>query len=144
MGALIFASERARERVPAIARWLARQPWCDRVLENEALGEVGLAPRDALAIAFAMAKSESTNRWGIPGCGAVAADPFMKSDAPGRGQHGGLGRFETNPFLLISAPGLLPGPHERPSCAVDLAPTAMDFLGHDASGMDGRTLLQPA
>lgn len=141
MGALIFASELGRTRTAKVARWLDEQPWCEQAYPAERLSEVGLAPRDGLEIAFAMTKTLEPNRHGIAGCGAVAADPFTGNDRPGHGQHGGLGRFETNPCLIMSGPGIPPGEDPQPTSAVDLAPTALAFLGHRGAEMDGRSLL---
>ena len=50
-----------------------------------------------------MAKRAAPNRFGIPGLGHVAADIFMKSDAPG------LGPYETRPVLIVSGGGFSPG-----------------------------------
>jgi arylsulfatase A-like enzyme len=141
MGALVFASEHGQARCARIAAWLARQSWCDAVHIAAELPRVGLAARDGLCIAFAMAKSEAANRFGIPGCGAVAEDPFSSHDTPGHGQHGGLGAWETNPCLVIDGPDITPMVDPRPTHAVDLAPTALAFLGQSTGGMDGRPLL---
>jgi arylsulfatase A-like enzyme len=70
----------------------------------------------------------------------VAADSFTKSDALGHGQHGGLGRYETRPCLVVSGPGVRAGVCERPTRAVDIAPTILDFLGVARGGTDGAVL----
>lgn len=140
MGALIYLSEEALRLRDAIAKWLQAQPWCSEVFTGEALDRIGLAERDGLAVAFSMAKRDDVNRFGVAGLGHVAGDRFMKSDAPGRGQHGGLGPYETNPFLIVNGGGFVPGVTSSPSRAVDVAPTILRHLGLAAAGMDGRAL----
>lgn len=140
MGALIYLSPQARQRRDAIAGWLARQPWCQHVYAGAQLAAVGLPAESALQIAFSMAKQDTANRFGVPGAGAVAGDPFMRSDSPGLGQHGGLGRYETRPCLVVSGPGVQPGRCDRPSSAVDIAPTILEFLGQPRDGTDGSVL----
>lgn len=140
MGALIYLSPQARPRRDAIADWLARQPWCEQVYAGAALAKVGLPVDSALQIAFSMAKQDSANRFGVPGAGAVAGDPFMKSDARGLGQHGGLGRYETRPCLVVSGPGVRTGVCGKATRAVDIAPTILAFLGHPHDGTDGTVL----
>ncbi len=142
MSALVYLSPNASHREADIVAWLSAQPWCAHVFNGPSLNDVGLCNRDGLAIAFAMASdSAQCNRFGIPGVGAVAADPFMSSDAPGRGQHGGLGRYETNPFLIVSHTSLATGRYREPSSAVDVAPTVLNFLNIPVQRLDGRALL---
>ena len=140
MGALIYLSEETSDRRDAIADWLSAQPWCDEVFAGDALHRVGLAERDGLAVAFSMAKRDDANSFGVAGFGHVAGDRFMKSDAPGRGQHGGLGPYETNPFLIMSGGGFVPGTSSSPSRTIDIAPTILRYLGFPAGDMDGRPL----
>ena len=140
MGALIYLSEEARSRRDEIAEWLVAQAWCGQVFAGDTLAHVGL-PRDtALAIAFSMAKSDRPNRFGIPGHGHVAADPFMRTDAVGRGQHGGLGQWETNALLMINGGEFIPGTSEHASRTIDLAPTILRHLGVESTDMDGAAL----
>ena len=87
-----------------------------------------------------MAKTDAPNRFGIPGLGHVAADPFMSTDNIGRGQHGGLGPYETNPWLSISGEDFSPGVTEHPSRTIDIAPTILRHLGVEWDGMDGEPL----
>lgn len=140
MGALIYLSKDAEDRRDAIADWLEAQPWCGEVYAGAALERVGLAPRDGLAIAFGMGKRNESNRYGIAGFGHVAADRFMKSDAPGLGQHGGLGPYETNPFLIVDGGGFEPGVSSSTSRTIDIAPTILAHLGLPADDLDGRPL----
>lgn len=141
MGALVYLAPEAMERCSAIASFLQRAAWCQRVFAAAELDAVGLPTDTALQIAFSMAKQDVPNRYGVRGLGAVAADPFMKSDACGLGQHGGLGAYETNPFLLISGPGVDTGRCSVPSSAVDVAPTILQFLDRSWDGTDGHPLL---
>lgn len=62
----------------------------------------------------------------------------------GFGQHGGWGPDESRPFLVLQHPGIAPGTIAARSSLIDIAPTILDFLGHDRDGMDGRSLLGPA
>lgn len=140
MGALIYLSESTSDRRDSIAQWLQQQPWCGQVYAGDHLKRVGLAARDGLAVAFSMAKRDVNNRFGVRGFGHVAKDRFMKTDAPGMGQHGGLGLYETNPFLIIDGGGFTPGPTELPSHNVDIAPTILRHLGLPATGLDGKPL----
>ena len=84
-----------------------------------------------------MAKRDVANRHGIRGFGHVAGDMFMKSDAPGLGQHGGLGPYETNALLCISGGGFSPGRTDHPSRTIDIAPTVLRHLGIAFDGLDG-------
>ena len=128
MGALVYLGGNDAPAAASVAAWLRAQPWCEHVFTGEGLSEVGLRPGAGPAVAFGMAKREASNRFGIPGLGYVAADLFMKSDAPGRGQHGGLGRYETRPVLIVSGGGFSPGRHAARSSAVDIAPTILRHL----------------
>ena len=137
MGALIYLSAQAIDRRDAIASWLECQDWCGEVYAGAALESIGLTERDGLAVAFSMAKRDESNRYGIRGFGHVAADRFLKTDAPGLGQHGGLGPFETNPFLIVNCGGFEPGSTETPSRTVDIAPTILRHLGLPVAGVGG-------
>ena len=140
MSALIYLAPHALSRRDAIAQWLADASWSGQVFAGPALAEVGLPVDSALQIAFSMAKQDVANRFGVRGLGAVAADPFMKSDSMGLGQHGGLGAYETRPMLLVSGPGIVAGSSDSASRAVDIAPTILHFLGQPTQDMDGSPL----
>lgn len=140
MGALIYLSDDASHRRGKIAEWIRQQPWSGVVYEGEGLNDIGQRADTALAIAFSMAKREQGNRYGIRGLGHVAGDVFMKSDAPGHGQHGGLGPYETNALLSISGGGFRPGKSAYPSRTIDIAPTVLRHLGVTVDGMDGEAL----
>ena len=140
MGALIYLSDKARDRTKKIADWIRDQSWSAAVYEGEALENVGQRSDTALAIAFGMAKRDDENRYGIRGFGHVASDIFMKSDTPGHGQHGGLGPYETNALLGISGGGFGAGKSDHPSRTIDIAPTVLRHLGVDFDGMDGKPL----
>lgn len=137
MGALVYLSENASDRCHAIAEWIGAQSWSGEVFAGQRLEEVGQRSDTALAIAFSMAKRDAENRHGVRGLGHVAGDIFMKSDAPGRGQHGGLGPYETNALLCISGAGFSPGRTDHPSRTIDIAPTVLRHLGIAFEGIDG-------
>ena len=142
MGALVYLGGNDAPDADSVAAWLEAQPWCERAFAGDGLRDVGLRPHAGPSVAFAMAKRDAPNRFGIPGLGHVAADIFMTSDAPGRGQHGGLGRYETRPVLLVSGGGFSPGRSEARTSAVDIAPTILRHLGavRTEPPMDGRPL----
>ena len=142
MGALVYLGGRGAPDAVSVASWLEAQPWCARAFAGEGLREVGLKPGAGPAVAFAMAKREASNRFGIPGLGHVAADRFMTSDAPGLGQHGGLGPYETRPVLIVGGGGFSSGEGGARSSAVDIAPTILRHLGAAEMDppMDGRPL----
>lgn len=140
MGALVYLAAGARDRCGAIHAWLSEQPWTDRVYSGDGLREIGHRGDTDLAVAFGMAKRDGVNRFGVPGLGHVALDPFTSSDASGRGQHGGFGAYETNPVLMVSGGGFAPGLTDRASSVVDIAPTILRHLGVAADGMDGTPL----
>ena len=140
MGALVYLADRAVDRRPAIAEWLRAQSWCAEVFAGPELTSANVPYRDHLHIAFAMAKRDEPNRFGIPGIGYVAADQFTKIDKPGRGQHGGLGPYETNPLLLVNGGSFVPGVSDVDSSTVNIAPTILRHLGIESDGMDGAAL----
>jgi len=140
MGALIYLSADASHRRAQIAQWIRDQEWSGEVYEGRDLEEVGQSSDTALAIAFSMAKRDVSNRYGIRGLGHVAGDVFMKSDAPGHGQHGGLGAYETNALLSLSGGGFVPGRSDSPSRTIDIAPTVLRHLDIACDGMDGAPL----
>ena len=140
MGALVYLSPAAAHRRDAIAEWMRAQAWAGEVYAGRALEKVGQRSDTALAIAFSMAKRDVANRHGIRGLSHVAGDVFMKSDAPGHGQHGGLGRYETNALLAVGGGGFEAGLTEYASRTIDIAPTVLRHLGIGGDGMDGAAL----
>ena len=141
MGALLYFSASAARRRAALAAWLRAQPWTERVFEGEALASAGLPTGTALGIAVAMAKHEGSNRFGVPGLGYVAADPFSNTDRTGCGQHGGLGAWETRPFLITNGTAFPAGRCDTPTSTTDIAPTLLHHLRAPRDAMDGRSLL---
>ncbi len=140
MGALIYLSDEAWERCPDIASWLKAQNWCAQVYTADEFDQVHVPRGGNLAIAFAMAKSERQNRFGIRGIGPVAGNTFSSNDRPGVGQHGGLGVYETNPLLLITGSGVQTGISYHQSSTIDIAPTLLHHLDQDQSDLDGAPL----
>ena len=140
MSAGLYFASAAKPRREAVADWLRAQDWCGEVFCAEELAQLQLATDTPLQIVFSMAKQPGSNPHGIPGLGAVAADPFMTSDCIGHGQHGGLGEYECHPFLLVCGEKFAPGERTRPSSAVDIAPTLLEFLGQPYTDMDGEPL----
>lgn len=140
MSGLLYFSAAAQQRAPAVAKWLGEQSWCANVFYDDALDSARVPRGGQLEIAFAMAKRDAPNRFGVRGLGAVAADPFSTADQIGFGQHGGLGPYETNPLLVVDGGGFEPGQSDYASSVVDIAPTLLRHLGGSLSGMDGAPL----
>lgn len=140
MGALLYLDGAAMARAPAIAGWLREQPWCAAAWHGNELASIGQRPGEGLGVAFAMARRDDPNPYGVRGYAYVVKDPFMPRDTAGVGQHGGLGPYEGAPLLLADGAAFAPGVVDTPTCLVDVAPTALDHLGLRATGMDGRTL----
>jgi hypothetical protein len=140
MGALLYLSEEAGRRGPDIARWMRDQDWSGEVYAGPELEAVGQRSDTALAVAFSMAKRDVPNRFGVHGLGHVVADPFMKGDCVGFGQHGGLGPYETNPLLCVNGGGFEVGVVDYPSRVIDVAPTLLEHLSVPTGGMDGEPL----
>lgn len=140
MGALVYVADDVYDRGTAIAEWLRRQEWVDRLYAHGQLAEAGHRIDSPLAILFGLAKRDAPNRHGVRGHGHVAADLFTTTDAAGCGQHGGFGPYESNPFLQVSGGGFAPGPTDYASRAVDIAPTVLTHLELPITGIDGRPL----
>ncbi len=140
--ALIYVDRRAEDRIAALGRFLAEQPWAGRVMGPESFAAFGVAEGGGLAFAVAMAADdEAVNAFGVPGTSYAVKPADGKADRLGCGQHGGLGRYEQMPFLIADGPGFTAG-HELAgeTSAIDVAPTILAFLGHPAEGLDGRPL----
>jgi hypothetical protein len=140
MSALLYFSDATRARETEVAAWLRSQSWCGDLFAGDELADAGHRTDTALRIAFSMAKSDETNRFGVPGLGDVCGDPFSPNDRTGFGQHGGLGRFETNPMLIISGRGFENGRSEHQSRVTDIAPTVLRHLNVAGPEMDGSPL----
>lgn len=137
---LVYLAPRARDRAERIVSFLVAQPEIDTVHAGAGLATVGLAETGGLAIAFSMTKRREENEFGVRGFTYVVADSG-KAPKLGVGQHGGLGDFEQRPFLMLRPPGgAAARVHMGASSILDIAPTALGFLGLDASGVDGRPL----
>ncbi|MBL8702395.1 MAG: alkaline phosphatase family protein [Alphaproteobacteria bacterium] len=137
---LVYLAPRAADRIAAIVDCLRAQDEIAEIHAGAALAEIGMAASGCLAIAFSMAKRDAPNGFGVPGHTHVVADS-AKTPRAGIGQHGGLGRYEQSPFLMLRPPGGAAGRVEtRATSIIDIAPTALGFLGLPAAGMDGRAL----
>jgi hypothetical protein len=137
---LVYLAPRARARAERIVAFLVAQPEIDTVHSGAALATIGLAATGGLAIAFSMTKRADANEFGVRGLTYVVGGNG-KAPKAGVGQHGGLGDFEQRPFLLLRPPGGAPPRlHAGPSSILDIAPTALGFLGLGVDGVDGRPL----
>jgi arylsulfatase A-like enzyme len=143
--ALIYLHPDRAAEAGAVLDFLAARPWAGAVFSGAALTEIGLAPRDHLLCAVAMATEATPNQHGVPGLAYAARPAAGKPDRLGCGQHGGLGTAEQMPFLMIDGPGFDPGEvRQAPSSPIDLAPTILRHLHLPADGCDGTALQAPS
>ena len=136
---LHFAPE-ARERIPAVLKWLRLQDFAGRVASGEELGRWGLPQGETLAIAVSLACDEDLNPHGVPGRSDVAENALGGESLPGHGQHGGLGPYEQRPFLALRGHGIARRRHHGEASLIDIAPTFLRHLALPAEGMDGSPL----
>lgn len=140
MGALVYLADEVADRAEPIARFLRDQSWCEEAWSGNELALVGQAPTNRLGVAFAMARRDEPNRYGVRGIADVVRDRFSPNDGQGLGQHGGLGPYEGSPVLVIEGRGFEAGVDSRATSLVDVAPTVLSHLGLPADGMDGNQL----
>jgi arylsulfatase A-like enzyme len=139
--ALIYVHPARAAALPAIGDFLASRDWVGALFRPDELGRIGQKPESGLAFAVSMAATEAPNAFGVSGSSLVAKPAMGKPDRLGCGQHGGLAAYEQAPFLMASGPRFRPGTIRQTSARiVDIAPTALDHLGLDATGMDGASL----
>ena len=139
--ALLYAMPDARPALAPLLEAMRAEPWAGSILTGDALDEHGFGPDEALVAAIDTARTERPNAHGVPGERWMIEDG-EGTPAIGCGHHGGLGPQETRPFLLIDHPSIAAGRIADTTCLIDIAPTLLDFLGAERSGMDGRSLLR--
>jgi arylsulfatase A-like enzyme len=126
-----------RDAAPVLA-FLRSRPWAGRVLEGESLRAFGQRQgTEGLVCAVAMRRRDTFNAFGLPGLVLAA------NGALGCGQHGGLGAAEQAPVLIAEGPGFAADALDpAPASPIDLAPSALAFLGRGLGGsaMDGAAL----
>ena len=138
--ALFYLREDSPKKRDAISVYLAGQGWAGEVLTGPALARAGLPTDFGLCLALSMAKSHEANQFGVPGLSDYAA-VRGKTVTPGTGQHGGVGAYERTPFLVACGPGFRKGHSEnRATGLIDIAPSILEFMGLDWSGMAGGPL----
>src|SRR5688572_23516285 len=141
--AILHFSAEARDRIPAVRAWLARQDFAGRVASGDGLCAWGLPADGTLAIAVSLAGDDEPNECGVRGRSDVAENALGGESLPGHGQHGGLGPYEQRPFLVLRGPALARGQHPGPASLIDIAPTFLRHLALPAEGMDGSPLSNP-
>ena len=132
---------------PALAAFLAQQPWAGPLLARDAgllPGALPLATLDAAHprsadLVLCFAGEEGPDHYGLPG-----RAPFDTPDVPeGGGMHGGLHRRELATVLIADGGPFRRGATVEAACDLtDIAPTLLHLLGMPATGMDGRVLAE--
>jgi arylsulfatase A-like enzyme len=139
--ALISRSRSARATADDLRRFLEGQDWVDGVLTGAELGAAGLPVEESLAVAVTLRADDRPNPFGVRGHSDIVLDPEATLDYTGCGQHGGLGAHEQRPFLFVRGADFLPGRRDEAGVSpLDIAPTALQHLGHAWSEIDGRPL----
>ncbi len=140
--AAIYLSDAAVERCEAIVQLCMTESRIGEVFSGDSLNALGHRTDSALRVVVTGAFTEAANEYGVPGGSVAFLDRLAPESRPGCGQHGGLGRHEQHPFLMIKGAGFAPGTvRDEKTSAIDIAPTVLDFLGLEATGMDGRVLV---
>lgn len=140
---LVYLAREGRARRSAVASFLRDHPDVAEVFVGDEMAHVGQRPGDGLEIAFAMARTEAPNAYGVPGQIKVCVSDAKPGKPTGRGSHGGLGRYERHAFLIAQGGGFAAGTVEDGlSRLIDLAPTILRHLGLPRHGMDGLALRQ--
>jgi arylsulfatase A-like enzyme len=143
--ALISRSRAAKATAEDLGRFLEAEDWVDRVFTGPELATLGLPVDEALAVAVTLRADDRPNEFGVRGYSDIAFDPESTLDYTGCGQHGGLGPNEQRPFLFVRGPGFARGPRgDARVSPLDIAPTVLHHLGLARTGLDGRSLAQPA
>jgi len=138
--AILHVAPQARDRIPAVLDWLAKQDFAGTVASGDGVTSLGLPAGGTLAIAVSLAGDDEPNAFGVRGRSDVAENALGGESLPGHGQHGGLGPYEQRPFLAIRAAAIPAGVHAQPASLVDIAPTVLRHLGIAHDGMDGVAL----
>lgn len=139
--ALIYVSPSSAARITDIDAYLRLQPWAGEIFAGKHLHGIGQAAINGLAFAVSMRADDEPNDCGIRGRSLVALPQFGKPDRLGFGQHGGLSKYAQMPFLMIDGGAFWPGRIDRRAATpVDLAPTILNYLGRETSGLDGNAL----
>ncbi|BBK33489.1 putative AlkP superfamily pyrophosphatase or phosphodiesterase [Stella humosa] len=140
-GAVIYAAPHARDRGPALRRFLEAEDWVGRVFAGPELAELGMPAGGDVLLALTTAADDEPNGYGVRGRADIVADPESSKSYDGFGQHGGIGVNEQNPFLVVRGGGFATArATDHPASLIDIAPTVLRHLGQPAEGMDGRAL----
>lgn len=138
--AILHFAPRAKDRVGAVAAWLATQDFAGQVIQGGDLAAVGLPVGGTLAIAVSLAGDDEPNTHGVRGRSDVAENALGGESLRGHGQHGGLGPYEQRPFLALRGGGFRPGARRAPASLIDIAPTFLRHLGLPLEGVQGAAL----
>ena len=138
--ATIYFAEPDSDRVPQVARFLARENWVGEVFVGEQLATVGLPSDTPMRVAVTLAADDRVNPHGVGGYCPIVQDPADNESKIGFGQHGGLGANEQRPFLIVDGGGFAPGERRAPTSLIDIAPTVLRHLHMDHDDTDGHAL----
>jgi hypothetical protein len=132
---------------PAVAEFLAAQPWAGPLLVRDPavlpealpLATLDAAHERSADLTLCFAGSEAADHWGLPG-----RAPFDTPDVPkGGGMHGGLHRRELATVLIAEGGPFRRAATVQAACDLsDIAPTLLHLLGLPAGGMQGRVLAE--
>jgi hypothetical protein len=137
--ALLYAIGDGVAAVPDALAKLKDAPWVDAIATGADLEKLGIAPEGGLVAGISLARKPEPNDFGVAGQRWASFNgPEFKGI--GYGQHGGWGPDETRPFLIVSHPDCAPMRRTERTSLVDIAPTALTFLGLPAEGMEGRAI----
>lgn len=137
--ALLYAIGDGEAAVPDALAKLKAAPWVEGIATGAELEKLGIMPEGGLVAGISLARNPAPNDFGVAGQRWASFNgPEFKGI--GYGQHGGWGPDETRPFLIVSHPECAPAHRTERTSLVDIAPTALAFLGLPAEGMDGNAI----
>src|SRR5690606_36741700 len=111
----------------------------DAIATGPELEKLDIAPEGGLVAGISLARKPEPNDFGVAGQRWASFNgPEFKGI--GYGQHGGWGPDETRPFLIVSHPDCTPAHRTERTSLIDIAPTALTFLGLPVEGMEGRAI----
>ena len=137
--ALLYAIGDGVTAVPDALAKLKDAPWVEGIATGAELEKLGIMPEGGLVAGISLARDPEPNDFGVAGKRWASFNgPEFKGI--GYGQHGGWGPDETRPFLIVSHPDSAPTRRTERTSLIDIAPTALTFLGLSTEGMEGQAI----